>query len=73
MEQWEYHILTAQTLDDLDELEGSLARLGDDGWELAGAIPPLPAPPPAPPSAAAGGTFMFRPLSWRLIFKRRKS
>lgn len=36
MEQWEYHILTAQTLDDLDELEGSLARLGDDSWELAG-------------------------------------
>jgi hypothetical protein len=71
MEQWEYHILTAQSLDELDELDSNLARLGEASWVLAGIIPPLPAPPPVPPSPAVAGTFMFRPLSRRLIFKRR--
>lgn len=72
MDKWEYHILTAQSLDDLDELDQHLAQLGEDGWELTGVIPPLPDPPPAPPTQNMAGTFTFRPLSWRLIFKRRK-
>lgn len=72
MEQWEYHILTAQSLDDLDELDTNLARLGEEGWELTGVIPPLPAPPPAPPTDNMAGSFTFHPLWWRLIFKRRK-
>jgi hypothetical protein len=72
MDKWEYHILTAQSLDDVDELDQRLAQLGEDGWELAGVIPPLPASPPPQPSANMAGTFMFRQLFWRLIFKRRK-
>jgi hypothetical protein len=72
MEKWEYHVLTAQSLDDLDELDHNLTQLGAEGWELTGVIPPLPAPLPTPPTQNMAGTLTFRPLSWRLIFKRRK-